>query len=186
MPNPIIERLKSTITIDADHSRIKISNTDIAYHCDKFATRITKGLEDVLGFEETVALINKYTAESMMSTLEPLAKAPTFTALPVSEKLDTLLEIYKMLGNGAVTLEKSDGTSTKAHTKYSYLAESFIENMDRWQWKFRSEPFCHEMSGNLCGAFAISTGKELANISVKEVKCRTMGADECVFEVEVK
>ncbi len=187
MADPIVDLIKNQIYVDPEHSRIKFGAADIAYHCDKFATRITKGLEDVLGIEKTSALLNQSAAESNFANFQAgLSVDDTFSNMSVPEKMDVILAIYNVLGHGAITLEKNDGTSTKAHSKHSYLAEGFIENMEHWQWKKREEPFCHEMCGDLRAAFASATGKDLSDITVKEIQCRTMGSDECVFEVEVK
>ncbi len=187
MANPMIEKLKASIAVDAARSWISVGGEEFAYHCDKFNTRIIKGLEDVLGPAKARELIMRTASQNLLEMFKSFAAStPEFQAADTAEKLTGLTECLKLLGFGAVALDKMDGSSTQARSTTSYLAEGYLENMQRWGWPVRKAPFCYDLEGYLQAAFAAATGKDLASISVTETQCRTAGADSCIFEVEVK
>jgi predicted hydrocarbon binding protein len=187
MANPMTEKLKASITFDAARSRISVGGEEFAYHCDKFNIRIIKGLEDVLGPAKARELIMRTASQNLLEMFKSFAAfMPEFQAASVAEKLMGFAECWKILGFGAVTFDKMDGSSTQARSTTSYLAEVYLENMQRWGWPVRKTPFCYDLEGYLQAAFAVATGKDLASISVTETQCRTTGADSCIFEVEVK
>jgi hypothetical protein len=187
MADSIVEKTKAAIKIDADLARITIAGQEVAYHCDKFATRIIKGLEDILGVEKASELLANSAATTTLELNQALVKLePDWDKLGVPQRLEKIFEIYKLLGFGAVKAEKMDGSSTKVTSKSSYLAEGYLENMQRWMWPIREKIFCHDMCGYLQSAWALATDKPLGAFAVKETQCRTTGADQCVFIVEVK
>jgi hypothetical protein len=186
MYNQIAQDLLGTVKVDADRSRIELGGKEVAYHCDKFATRIIKGLEDVLGVEKATELLVHSAAQTTYDMLSAfVATEPTWGKLDVAGKLAAIFDIYKLQGYGAVVPEKMDGTSTAVASDSSYLAEGFFENMQRWGWMMRQKPFCHDMCGYLQAAFALSTGKDLSAVKVTEAQCRAAGSARCVFDVEV-
>ncbi len=174
MMNPMVEKLKASIAVDAARSRISVGGEEFAYHCDKFNTRIIKGLEDVLGPAKARELIARTAAQSLLEMFKSFAASmPEFQTASVADKLTGFAECWKILGFGAVTFDKMDGSSTKARSTTSYLAEGYLENMKRWSWPVRKTPFCYDLEGYLQAAFAAATGKDLASISVVETQCRT-------------
>lgn len=185
--NAIAEKFLATTEIDVPHSRIKMGGEEVAYHCDKFGTRIIKGLEDVMGYEKAAELISHSAAVTVTDLLTNfISKQPEWAGLDVAGKLAAIFDIYKLLGAGAFTAEKTDGSSTKVTSKSSYIAEGWLENMARWRWDLRENPVCHDNCGYLRAAFALATGKSIDAITVKETECRAAGKDACVFEVGVK
>ena len=187
MTDSIVEKTKAAIAIDADRARITIAGHEVAYHCDKFATRIIKGLEDILGVEKASELLANSAAVTTLEMNQALVKLePDWGSFSVSQRLEKVFEIYKLLGFGAVKAERMDGSSTKVTSKSSYLAEGYLENMQRWMWPVREKIFCHDMCGYLQSAWALVSEKPLDAVAVKETQCRATGADQCVFIVEVK
>ena len=187
MVNPIVEKLQASVKVDPARSRISVAGEEFAYHCDKFATRIIRGLEDVLGVDKARDLIARSAAQTYLDTINSFAAPmPEWKSASVVDKLEAMAESWKTFGFGAVTYDKMDGSSTTARSASSYLAEGYLENMERWKWPVRKTPFCHDQVGYLQAAFAAATGKDLSAIKVTETQCRSTGADMCVFEVEVK
>lgn len=186
MDNTIIQQIQAAVEIDAERSRIRLAGHEVAYHCEKFSTRIIRGLEDVLGVEEANALIQQTAAESLYKALAQLPETqPGWATMPRAERLALLFAVFKMLGYGAVRVAATNGNRTQVTSANSYLAQGFFENAEQWRWSKRSAPFCHDMCGYLRAAFAVSDGVPLDRVAVKETTCRTMGAEVCTFEVEV-
>ena len=186
MSDGFIRQIQAAVEIDPDRSRIRLAGHEVAYHCEKFSTRIIRGLEDVLGVEEANALIQRVAAESLYRPLTELPQAEAgWASRTRSERLALIFEIFKMLGYGAVSIAETNGNRTRVTSPNSYLAEGFFENAEQWRWSKRSAPFCHDMCGYLRAAFAVSDGVPLDRVTVKETACRTMGAELCIFEVEV-
>ena len=185
MYHQIAQDLLGTVQVDADRSRIELGGSEVAYHCDKFATRIIKGLEDVLGIDKASELLTQAAAKTSYDMLSSfVANEPAWSGLDVPGKLVAIFDIYKLQGYGAVTPESMDGGSTKVLSDSSYLAEGFFENMQRWGWMMRQKPFCHDMCGYLQAAFALATAKDLSAVKVRETGCRAAGSTTCVFDVE--
>jgi hypothetical protein len=180
---PIIEGL---ISIDSSRARIQVGNLEVAYHCDKFATRITKGLEDILGVDKASTLLADSAARTAFRMLNELtATLPEWGGLSTAEKLGVIFDAYKVLGDGSVQTGYTGGSSAQVTSPTSYLAEGYLENMQRWQWPLRKDHYCHELCGLIQAAFAVALGKDLAAIRVAETECRTTGAGQCEFAVEV-
>lgn len=186
MNDAIIHQIQAAVEIDPVRSRIQLAGHEVAYHCEKFSTRIIRGLEDVLGVEEANALIQQAAAESLYKPLAQLPEAqPEWASMPRQERLALIFSVFKMLGYGAVGLAETNGNRTRVTSANSYLAEGFFENAEQWRWSKRSAPFCHDMCGYLRAAFAVSDGVPLEQVTVREGTCRTTGAELCTFEVEV-
>jgi predicted hydrocarbon binding protein len=187
MPSQIAEAFRASIRIDADRSRITIGGCEVAFHSDKFATRIFKGLEDVLGVESAAEILKDSAAQCITDLLANFLRSQAgWSKMAVDERLIAILEIYKLLGYGAVKLEKFDGGSTTASSDSSYVAISFLQNNKNWNWPLRKTPFCSDMCGYLQAAFALATDKNLESYDVVEKECRSQGKDVCIFQVEAK
>jgi hypothetical protein len=179
-----------SITILADRSRIQAGGAEVSLHCDKFNTRILKGLEDVAGFEKareiiatsaektTIDLLNKYLASANVKE--------AFDSLSVDDKLKAVFEIFKVLGYGALDAVSVSETSGKFVSKSTYISEGWLENEKKWKWSKRSEPVCHDVIGYLQGALAIVYGKAPGTYTVKETSCRAKGDPQCEFQMEGK
>jgi len=185
----IINAYAGTLNIDAERSRINIGNHEVSFHCDKFNTRIIKGYEDVVGFDDATRLLaasaEKATFKMFADFFADGAHQDAFAALSAEDRLATLFEIAKMLGYGAVqinTVSENGGEFVSAST---YLAEGWLENQERWNWKVRKNPVCHDMNGFLQAAMAIAYGKEPGSYKVKETTCRAKGDEVCTFKAEV-
>jgi len=184
------ELFLGTVKADAERSRLEFGGTEVSFHCDKFNTRIIKGLEDVVGFEEAKKLLahqaettNYALLETFLGEGEP---AEVFGSLSPEEKLAAVFEIYKILAYGAFdggAVGEGGGTVT---SPYSYLAEGWLENMERWNWSLRDNPVCHDACGCIAAALAMAFGKPTGTYAVSETKCRSKGDDICEFAVEVK
>jgi len=186
MNDALISQIQASAEIDPARSRIKLAGSEVAYHCEKFSTRIIRGLEDVLGIEEANALIQQAAAESLYEPLsETLGSQPGWETMPRSERLALIFAVFKMLGYGSVSIATANGNVTQVVSPNSYLAEGFFENAQQWRWSKRTTPFCHDMCGYLRAAFAVSDGVSLDKVKVTETTCRTTGAEICTFQVEV-
>jgi hypothetical protein len=184
--NPLVDLIRKNIILDAETSRMSLGKLEIAYHCERFATRVTKGMEDIIGIDQAAEMIRNAAATNMYdSMINGIGSYPQFLAMSIPQRLDTYIGIYKVVGFGDIDVDDASGCSTMAHSHHSFLAEGYLENMAAWQWKPRQVPFCHEMCGYIQALFAIATQKELAAITVRETECRTMGKESCIFKVEV-
>jgi hypothetical protein len=74
----------------------------------------------------------------------------------------------------------------KVTSKSSYVAEGWLENLERWNWTLRENPVCHDACGQIAAALAVAFGKPVETYSVTETACRAKGDDTCEFVVEVK
>jgi len=179
-----------TVKADAERSRLEFGGTEVSFHCDKFNTRIIKGLEDVVGFDEAKKLLAHQAEITNYDLLQKFlgegAAAEAFGALSPEEKLSAVFDIYKILAYGAFEgggVGEGGGTVNSAH---SYLAEGWLENMERWNWSLRDNPVCHDACGYIAAALAVAFGKPVETYAVSETKCRSKGDDVCEFAVEVK
>lgn len=185
----IVSAYGGTMEIDAAKSRIRIGGHEVAFHCDKFNTRIIKGLEDVVGVKDAAKLLIESSEQAAYGMFTDFFQGDTkaaFDALAPEDKMATLIEIGKMLGYGAVTVNSVSDAGGDFTSPSSYLAEGWLENMNRWNWKLRDNPACYDMSGYLAAALAYSYGKEPGTYKVLEGNCRAKGDDVCTFKAEVK
>lgn len=186
----IRDLLVSTVKADPERSRLEFGGTEVAFHCDKFNTRIIKGMEDVIGVEQASRLLAASAEKTHYDWLKGFfidgeGKA-AFGALSAAEKLAACFEVYKVFAYGAFDGSGLSESGGKVISKTSYLAEGWIENLERWKWSLRDNPVCHDACGTIAAAAAISYGKPLGTYVVTETKCRSKGDDSCEFAVEVK
>jgi hypothetical protein len=52
------EAFLGSVKADADKSRLEFGGTEVSFHCDKFNTRVVKGLEDVVGVDDAHKLLS--------------------------------------------------------------------------------------------------------------------------------
>lgn len=183
------DQVLSSLNADAERSRLDFGGVEVSFHCDKFNTRIIKGLEDVLGFEDARKLLVEESEKAHLKFLEATLKngpaSAAFQALSPADKLQAVFEVYKLLAYGAFDgsgLSEKGGTVT---SKTSYLAEGWLENLERWNWSLRENPLCHDACGHIAAAAEFAFGKPAGTFKVKETKCRSKGDDICEFVVEV-
>lgn len=185
----IVAAYGGSMEIDAAHSRIRIGGHEVAFHCDKFNTRIIKGLEDVIGVDDARNLLvtsAENAAYKMFSDFLVGDHKASFDGLSPEDKIATLLEIGKKLGYGSATAKSVSDSGGEFSAPHSYLAEGWLENMDRWNWKLRENPVCSDMSGFLQAVLAFSFGKPAGSYKVTETTCKAKGDDACTFKAEVK
>lgn len=187
--NDIVQAYGATMEIDAAHSRIRMGGHEVAFHCDKFNTRIIKGLEDVIGIQDAAKLLIDSAEKSSYQMFADFFQGDNkaaFDGLSPEDKLDTLIEMGKMLGYGGVDVKTLSDKGGEFSSPYSYLAEGWLENKDRWNWSLRKNPVCYDMSGFLQAALAFIYGKKPSSYSVTETSCRAQGDKLCTFKAEVK
>jgi len=181
----ILNRYLGTLSFDAERSRLEIGGTEVAYHCDKFNTRILKNIEDVMGYEDGSKLLREWAEKTTHESLESfLGKDSEFQALDPRGRMETILEIFKILAYGAISIKSFGETGAVFTSPHSYLAEGWLENRKAWGWTLRQGPACHDMCGHLAAAMCIAFGKPVGSFLAQETSCRTMDAAECVFEIK--
>jgi hypothetical protein len=176
----------STIESDARRSRLKVAGTEVAFHCDKFNTRIIKGLESITGFDKLAIMISRISEETHYNLVQKIIQADSekrFASLSRTDKLAAIFEIYKVFGYGNFDVSKLTEDGGEVTAKKSYLAEGYLENQQRWNWGPRFRPFCVDADGYIAAAMAITFGKPVGTYIVRESKCRAMGNPVCIFEV---
>ncbi len=185
----IVESYLKTFTIDAEHSRIRVGNHEVAFHCDKFNTRIIKGFEDVIGIEDSAKLLVASAEKTILQMFNDFFKDDVktqFDSLSPEDKFATLIEMGKLLGYGAIDPATPTDKGGTFISPSSYLAEGWLENETRWNWKQRSTPVCYDMCGFIAGALAFIYGKPIGTYKVTETTCRAKGDSVCTFKAEVK
>jgi hypothetical protein len=184
----IVKAFLDTLGFDGSKSILTIGGTDVAFHCDKFNTRILKNIEDVMGYEEGSLLLKKWASQTTYAAFRKFLSEGSgsagFSTLDAKGKLEAQLEMFKVLAYGAVRITKFNAESCVFSSRTSYLAEGWLENKAAWGWGLRMGPACHDMCGHLSAAMSLAFGKPEGAYVVQETACRTMGADECVFEAE--
>ena len=186
----LTEAYKQGVNFFPEKSRLEMGHHEVAFHCDKFNTRIIKGLEDVLGVDGAKDILVSTAEQSTYEMLDDFFHSEKFkedfSSLTPMERLQTIFEIFKVLGYGAVNVEELGDGTARFSSKSSYLSEGWLENMARWNWKMREEPVCHDLCGYLQGAMAIALDKPAGSFSVKENQCRAAGKEICEFSAEGK
>lgn len=179
-----------TVKADAEKSRLEFGGTEVSFHCDKFNTRIVKGLEDVVGFEEATKLLAHQAEVTHYAFLKTFfvdgPGAEAFATMSPEEKLAAIFEIYKLLAYGAFNADGITAAGGTLSSPTSYVAEGWLENLERWNWTLRDHPVCHDACGHLAAALAIAFDKPAETYTVSETKCRSQGDDVCEFAAEVK
>ena len=130
-----------SIKVVADKSRIEVGGAEVSLHCDKFNTRIIKGLEDVVGFEKAQEILensaSKSTYDILNSYLSSTDIKSAFNGLSPEEKLKTIFELFKVLGYGAIEISSVSDSSGEFFSKSSYISEGWLENEKKWKWSKR-------------------------------------------------
>jgi hypothetical protein len=181
--------LMSTIEVFPEKSRLEFGGTEVSFHCDKFNTRVVKGFEDVVGYDDAYTLLSNCAETTHYGLLKSFfgngEAASFFDGLSPEEKLAAIFEVYKVFAYGAFDggVNENGGTVTSAT---SYVAEGWLENMERWKWAYRDNPVCHDACGQIAAAMALAFGKDTGTYKVVENKCRSKGEDICEFAVEVR
>jgi len=178
-----------SIQVYPERSRLDAGYTEVAYHCDKFNTRIIKGMEDILGLEAGRDLVasaaEKSTHVMLGRFFEHERVKAAFAALDAHEKLELCLRIFALLGYGKVVVRELSETKVVMTAAHSYLAEGWLENQERWHWLQRQQPVCHDTCGYLAAALCWATGNRPGTYNVVETTCCAAGADVCTFVSEV-
>jgi hypothetical protein len=179
-----------TVKADAEKSRLEFGGTEVSFHCDKFNTRIVKGLEDVVGYEEAKRILAHQAEVTHYAFLKKFfvdgPGAEAFGAMSPEEKLTAIFEIYKLLAYGAFNADGVDASGGPLTSPSSYVAEGWLENLERWHWSLRDNPVCHDACGHLAAALAVAFDEPIETFTVSETKCRSKGDDVCEFAAEVK
>jgi len=186
----IKEAFLGTIKADADKSRLEFGGTEVSFHCDKFNTRVVKGLEDVVGFDGAHDLLSHQAEITHHAFLKKFLGdgpgAEAFSGLSPEDKLAAIFEIYKVLAYGSFDGSAVNDGGGKVVAKFSYVAEGWLENLERWNWTLRDNPVCHDACGQVAAALSLTFDKPVGTYSVTETTCRAKGDDVCEFVVEVK
>jgi V4R domain-containing protein len=186
----IKEDYKESIKILADKSRLEVGSVEASLHCDKFNTRIIKGLEDVIGFKDAQKILSETAEKSTYNLLNAYLSsaqiADSFNSLSPEDKLNVIFELFKVLGYGALKISSINENSGKFVSKSTYLSEGWLENERKWKWAKRENPVCHDVIGYLQSALSLVYGKEPGAFKVTETSCRTKGDEQCEFNMEVK
>jgi hypothetical protein len=179
-----------TIEVHPEKSRLEFGGAEVSFHCDKFNTRVVKGLEDVVGFNDANRILASISEKSHYDLLTTFLNsgdaADDFASLSPEDKVASIFEIYKVFAYGSFDssgIGESGGIVTSGS---SYVAEGWLENMERWNWELRGKPVCHDACGHIAAAVGFAYGKPAGTYTVTETKCRSMGDDLCEFKVEVK
>jgi hypothetical protein len=184
------EAFLGSVKADADKSRLEFGGTEVSFHCDKFNTRVVKGLEDVVGVDDAHKLLSRQAEITHHAFLQKFLLggrgAEAFSSLSPAEKLAAIFDIYKVLAYGAFEGNGVSEAGGKVTSKSSYVAEGWLENLERWNWTLRENPVCHDACGQIAAALAVAFGKPVETYSVTETACRAKGDDTCEFVVEVK
>ncbi len=177
----IRDRVAQTMVIDAQKGRISIGDVNIAFHCDKFNTRIIKGFEDTLGYEKTRVLLFKVAEETTYDGFCGFLKEMMEGKSPIVA-FSLANELFKTLGYGNFEVIEING---KVRGNTAYTAEGWIENQAKWGWERRKCPVCHFEAGVIAAAWEIIHGLPKGSASVAERACRAMGDPTCEFSIEV-
>lgn len=181
----------STLSFDSQHSRLDIGGTAVAFHCDKFNTRILKNFEDVMGYQEGGQLLASTAERTSYVALEHFlgsgAGATQFAPLDLAERLEAICELFKVLAYGAISLVEATPERCVFESATSYLAAGWLENRERWHLDEREGPACHDVRGHLAAAVALAAGKPEGSYMVSETGCRAyQDGPVCRFVAEVK
>lgn len=181
----LVNSFTGSITFDANKSRLNIGGTEVAFHCDKFNTRILKNMEDVMGYEPGGKLLREMAEHTTFALLKKFLLdgpgAAHFSSLDPSDKVASIFELFKVLAYGALDVTELSASEGKFTSKTSYLAAGWLENQTKWNWEKRQKPACHDICGHIAATMAIVFGKPQGSYSVKESSCRAAGAAECIF-----
>jgi predicted hydrocarbon binding protein len=187
----IVNAFLGTLAFDKQTSQLGLGGAAVAFHCDKFNTRILKNFEDVIGYEGGGELLFRMAERTTYSALERFLcagpAASVFGALDLRGRLEAIFELFKALAYGAVEIVELSPEKARFTSKTSYLAEGWLENKSRWNLDEREGPACHDIRGHLAAAMALSTGKPQGSYRTRETQCRAYkNATICEFVVEVK
>ncbi|MDX9723958.1 MAG: hypothetical protein RBU37_24625 [Myxococcota bacterium] len=181
----------AALSFDAARSALSLSGDRVAFHCDKFNTRILKNFEDVMGYEDGGKLLCDMAASTTYAALNRALvegeNAAAFAALDLRGKLEAITEYFKLLAYGAIEIVELSPTQAKVVSSHSYLAEGWLENKKRWNLDERMGPACHDLRGHLAAAMCICTGRPLGSFHCTETLCRAYkNGERCEFTVEVQ
>jgi len=179
------ETVMGMISINAEKSVIKLGEIEIAFHCDKFNTRIFRGFEDTLGFEKARDLIF---ASAHNTTYDNLTKfsSEIIKNMKPSDAIASFFELYKVLGYGNFTvLDVYANGGGRVKGDPSYMAEGWLENQEKWHWAPRKQGVCHEEAGHIAAAWELAYNLKKGSVRVTETICKAAGGPYCEFQVEV-
>jgi hypothetical protein len=186
----IRDLLISTIKVYPERSRLEFGGCEVSFHCDKFNTRVVKGLEDVIGFEEAKNLLSATSEKTHYDMLKSFlidgAGKEKFSGLSPEDRLAAVFDVFKVFAYGAFNGKEVKAGGGKVTSPTSYVAEGWLENLERWKWKLRDNPVCHDACGQIAAALSIVYDKPIGTYKVNETRCRAKGDDICEFTVEVK
>ncbi len=133
------------------------------------------------GVDYHIARLSSKYARRKQAELFNVATRPAIRALPLDQQISVgfdntingWLKLWHDYGEEAIILKENRGD------KFAYI----FRTCPNCAGKLASQPICHLLTGTLLDIAEWVTGKR---ISVKEVECRAMGADACVWEISKK
>ena len=187
----IVDKYLGLLKHDYTTSELSIAGTAVAFHCDKFNTRILKNLEDVMGFDKAAKMLFEMarltTYNSFKNIMETTEAGQDIKALSKKEQIEAFLEIFKALAYGAIVNVEYTPERSLFSSEHSYLAEGWLENKRSWKLDAREGPSCHDIRGHLAAVMAIVEGKSVDAYTVSETQCRSFkDGSICEFVAEVK
>ncbi len=133
------------------------------------------------GLDYRIARLSAKYGIRKQAELFNVAIRPAIRALPLDQQLaigldnqiNGWLKLWHDYGENPILRKEDRGD------KFAYI----FGTCTNCAGKLAGEPICHSMTGALLETTEWVTGKR---ISVKEVECRAMGADACVWEINKK
>ncbi len=159
--------------------RVVLSNQPVAMHCHHYNINLQKTLEDTLG-EEGVRLLYQAAEEASFDGFQTLFSQ--HKKLKTTEsKLEFAADIYQNCGLGIIRFQETDSRggqiiSPAGHHVTGWLAKHGM----------RKTPGCHFSRGWIAGVLEVIHEHPPGYYSVKELACKMMRNETCVFQVTEK
>jgi len=166
-----------TAALDIDRGIITLGGRRIVLHCNHYNIFLQRTIEDGLKERAPRLLVaaGMEAARNLLGGLESSSPSLSSRAL-----LERAVSIFAEHGFGAFDIRgmgDRGGTATIARSHYAIGWRS--------RWGMRETPACYFPAGYLAGAVAVASNLAPERVTVTETVCHAVGAEQCVFVVEV-
>lgn len=153
-----------------------VGSTNMVFHCHYYNCAVQKVIEDTIG-DMAPSLFQ----ESAFKAAHPQLA----TLLTSQDSLDTRinkgLALFQQLGFGSFDTSKLTKTGGVVVSNSSHYALGWLS-----EYGEREHPVCQFIEGYLKALILVAFELEAKQITVEEVECMAVGAEECRFNIEIK
>ncbi|MBI2264215.1 MAG: hypothetical protein HYU64_03445 [Armatimonadetes bacterium] len=171
-------RFTPKVSFDKRDNQLRIADQLMCLHCHHYNAHLLRTAEDpdyIDGPRILAGAAENVVAQQLANHLRDFPDIRSS-----AQRLSVAADMFRMYGFVILDFSKADEKGGTVTSPSSHIALGW-----KVKWGPRETPCCHFNRGFIAGAFATIYGKSPGYFKVVETQCIAVGAESCVYKVEV-